>query len=117
MRIFWLILGLISLGLGILGIPAPFLPTVPFLLLAAFCFARSSQRLHEWLVTHPSFGPPIQDWNERGAIHPRFKLIATGSIAAAFLLSVFLKFGATVLVIQAIVLSCVLFFIWSRPNY
>ena len=59
MRVIWLIAGSISLGLGLLGVFLPLLPTVPFVLLAAFCFARSSERLHDWMLEHPKFGPAI----------------------------------------------------------
>ncbi|MGR3712821.1 MAG: YbaN family protein [Shimia sp.] len=116
MRIIWLIFGLISLGLGLIGVVLPLLPTVPFMLLAAFCFARSSDRMHNWLLTHKVFGPMIEDWNRSGAISPTAKKAATLSIVLVFGISLILDVKTTVLVIQAVVLSAVLFFIWSRPN-
>lgn len=116
MRLFWAILGLISLGLGIIGVAVPLLPTVPFILLAAFCFARSSERLHDWLLTHPQFGPVIEDWNRSGAISPRVKRISTLSILAVFGISLAMGLGPLILIIQAITLGCVALFIWTRPN-
>ena len=117
MRIVWVSLGLLSLVLGVVGAAVPLLPTVPFLLLAAFCFARSSERLHAWLLGHPNFGPVIDDWNARGAISPRVKLISTVSILAVFGLSVVMGLRPLILGIQALVLACVAVFIWTRPNY
>lgn len=116
MRALWMIGGLICVGLGLLGVILPLLPTTPLMLLAAFCFARSSERLHNWLLNHRVFGPMIDDWNERGAINPGAKRIATISIAVVFLISLVLSVPWHVLVIQAIALSGVLIFIWSRPN-
>lgn len=69
----YLICGLCSLALGLLGIPLPILPTVPFILLAAFCFARSSERLHLWLMTHPWFSEALSDWEENRAIRKGLK--------------------------------------------
>lgn len=116
MKAFWLLLGLVSLGLGLLGVVLPLLPTVPFILLATFCFARSSERLHTWLVMHPTFGPFIEDWQRNGAISQKAKKLATVSILAVFGLSWVLGVNWTVIAIQAVVLSCVLIFIWSRPS-
>lgn len=116
MQYLWAALGLISLGLGMIGVFLPLLPTVPFVLLAAFFFARSSERLHNWLLDHPTFGPSIQDWNEHGAIHPRAKRLATLSIVVVFGVSLVLGLATKILVIQALTLSCVLLFIWTRPN-
>ncbi|MEL7252677.1 MAG: YbaN family protein [Pseudomonadota bacterium] len=116
MKAFWLFLGLMSVGFGLLGVILPLVPTVPFMILAAFCFARSSERLHHWLITHPTFGPFIEDWQRNGAIRPRAKKLATVSIAAVFALSWILDVSWTVIAIQAVTLSLVLIFIWSRPN-
>ncbi len=116
MRAVWLSLGMFALALGVIGIFLPLLPTVPFLLLAAFGFARSSERLHHWLLSHPVFGPPISDWRERGAIGPRAKRLATISILAAFAISLALGLKLWILLTQAAVLTAVLVFIWSRPS-
>lgn len=116
MRLIWLLCGLLSLGIGIVGIFLPLIPTVPLVLLAAFCFARSSQRLHEWLVTHKHFGPLIDDWQQNGAIRPRAKRMATVSIAMVFIISIVLGVPTYVLGIQIITLSAVLLFIWTRPS-
>ena len=117
MRFVWAGLGVLSLGLGVIGIFLPLLPTVPFLLLSAFLFSRSSPRLHTWLLSHPQFGPLIEDWNRSGVIRPRAKRLATLSIVAVFGLSLALDVKTTVLIIQAVVLGAVLIFIWSRPSY
>jgi len=54
--------GFLALGLGTVGIFVPLLPTVPFLLLATACFARSSERFHNWLMEHPHFGPILHSY-------------------------------------------------------
>jgi uncharacterized membrane protein YbaN (DUF454 family) len=116
MRYLWAGLGLVCVALGLIGVVLPLLPTVPFMLLAAFFFARSSERLHHWLISHPTFGPPIVDWQSSGAIRPRVKRLATVSIVAVFAISLLLKLRMTILIIQAVTLGCVLIFIWTRPN-
>ena len=87
-RSLYLIAGLVALLLGAIGLFVPLLPTVPFVILAAFCFARSNRRLEAWLVDHPRFGPHILAWRSRGAISRRGKQAAF----AAFALSVALGF-------------------------
>ncbi|MEM9197674.1 MAG: YbaN family protein [Pseudomonadota bacterium] len=116
MRPVWFLVGLLSLGLGALGVVLPLLPTVPFMLLAAFCFARSSPRFHDWLLAHRTFGPQIVAWRDHGAIPRRAKWIATVSIAAAFSISLLLGVALQYIVAQALVLSVVTLFIWTRPD-
>ncbi|WP_444452584.1 YbaN family protein [Rhodobacter capsulatus] len=71
-----MMLGLIFTAVAFVGIFLPVLPTVPFLILAAAFFARSSERLEGWLMTHPRFGPMLRDWRDRGAIPLRGKVMA-----------------------------------------
>lgn len=72
----WLLIGLgaVALGLGILGIFVPLLPTTPFLLLAAAAFVRSSKSLHDWLLNHRWFGTYIRNYREHRAITLRAKV-------------------------------------------
>ncbi|MGB3276085.1 MAG: YbaN family protein [Castellaniella sp.] len=69
-------LGIVALALGMLGIFLPLLPTTPFLLLAAFCFLRSSPRMHAWLMSHRILGPYIRDFQAGRGIPLRSKCIA-----------------------------------------
>jgi uncharacterized protein len=69
--------GCLSLALGLIGIPLPLLPTVPFLILAAFCFARSNPRLENWILNHPQYGPPIVAWRAKGIVSRKGKWAAT----------------------------------------
>src|SRR5690606_10957305 len=76
----WWLLAYLSLGLGILGVILPGLPTVPFILLAAWAAMRGSPRLHAWLLAHPHCGPMIHNWQEHGAITRRSKVLAIGTM-------------------------------------
>jgi uncharacterized membrane protein YbaN (DUF454 family) len=68
--------GFVFLGLGTLGIVLPLLPTTPFVLLSAACFARSSERWHRWLLANETFGPMIRNWEEHRCITCRVKFIS-----------------------------------------
>jgi uncharacterized protein len=112
----WLTLGLLATACGVAGIVLPLVPTMPFLLLAAFAFARSSPRLHTWLLTHPRLGPPISDWRRHGAISRRSKLAAAAVMAATLGFSVASGVGDWIILAQAIVLAGAAAFIFSRPS-
>lgn len=68
--------GAIALGLGIIGIFLPLLPTTPFVLLAAACFARGSERFHQWLLANRTFGPMVQEWDGHRSLPYRTKVTA-----------------------------------------
>lgn len=82
MRWFYLLAGIVSVALGAIGAVLPLLPTVPFLLLAAYCFARSNPEWERRIVEHPTWGPQIRDWRERRAISRSAKLGAIATLAA-----------------------------------
>jgi hypothetical protein len=68
--------GVVCVALGVLGIFLPLLPTTPFMLLAAACFARSSRRFHDWLLANRTFGPLVREWEQHRSIPRRTKLTA-----------------------------------------
>ncbi len=76
LRALWLAGGGLALLLGFIGIFLPLLPTVPFVLLAAWCFSRGSARWERWLLNHPRFGPMIRAWRARRVVPLRAKLLA-----------------------------------------
>ncbi|WP_235830070.1 YbaN family protein [Algihabitans albus] len=116
LRLFWLAVGVSALALGGLGAALPLLPTTPFMLLAAFAFARSSERLHDWLLGHRVFGPLIRDWRVYGAIGRRAKIFGLLSIAAVLGLSLTMNTPPWVLAVQVVVLGLSATFILSRPS-
>lgn len=83
------VIGLLSTLLGVIGIFVPLLPTVPLLLLAAACFARSSERFHNWLLEHPHLGPMIHDFMDGQGIPLRAKIISISAIWVSISISVF----------------------------
>ena len=112
----WNIAGLTFFAIGAVGAFVPILPTVVFMLLAAFCFARGSQRLHDWLMNHRRFGPAIPDGQRHGAIRRPAKRMAMVAIAFSFVLSVGIGVTDWVLAVQALALGGVSVFILTRPE-
>ncbi|MBW2471643.1 MAG: YbaN family protein [Deltaproteobacteria bacterium] len=84
-----LAVGFIATGLAVIGIFLPLLPTVPLLLLAAACFARSSERFHNWLLNHQKLGPMIHCYLNGQGVPLRAKITAIGLIWFSISISVF----------------------------
>lgn len=82
MRRLYLAAGVLFTGLGAIGAVLPIVPTVPFLLVAAFCFARSNPVWERKILDHPTWGPQIIDWRERRAISRPTKVVSIATIAA-----------------------------------
>lgn len=117
LRLLWLLLGLVMLGLGILGAFLPLLPTTIFLILAVGCFARSSPRLEGWLLNHKRFGPTLRAWREEGAIGRRGKIAACLGMAAGFVVF-WLAARPTLgleLIVAGVLLACAAYVV-SRPK-
>jgi uncharacterized protein len=115
-RILWRTLGFLSTSCGVAGVLLPLVPTTPFLLLAAFAFARSSPRLHNWLITHPHLGPPITDWRAHGAINRRAKIMAVLVMGATLSLSAAMGVSGALFLVQAAVLCTAAAFVLTRPD-
>ena len=116
LRVLMFIAGWVSLITGCIGIFLPLLPTTPFVLLSAYCFSRSSERLHTWLINHPHMGPLIRDWQHHGSIRKEAKVRATALIVILFAIT-FAVVNVSIMLkgIIAGVGLCVLCFIWTRP--
>lgn len=115
MRYVWLTFGWVFVVLGVIGIILPLLPTTPFLLLAAVCFSKGSERLYIWLIDHAHLGPPIQSWRRHGAIATKFKVAAIVFMAASVGLSFLYAVPLYALLMQLAVLGAVSVFILTRP--
>ena len=114
-RILLLTLGWLAIVLGTLGIVLPLLPTTPFMLLAAWCFARSSPRFHHWLLWKSPFGRYLRHWQQHRAMPPGAKVRAICLIVATFSLSLFLVHQIWVRIMLLIMLAALLLFMWRIP--
>jgi uncharacterized protein len=81
--------GHLCVALGVIGIVLPLLPTTPFLLLAAACYVRSSERHYQWLIANRVFGPPILDYQQKRAVRPRTKVISLAFVWTSMLFSIY----------------------------
>ena len=71
----WFALGLVFMSLGLIGIPVPGLPTTPFMILAAACFARSSQKFYDWIINNKMFGHHVRNYREGNGIPANSKKV------------------------------------------
>jgi uncharacterized protein len=112
-RHLWLGAGLTAVGLGAIGAFLPIMPTVPFLLLGAFCFARSNPAWEQRLLDHPSYGPSLRQWRERKAISRRAKVTAIGAMSVGAAVTWF-TLGVPYIWISLAILVISGSWIWTR---
>lgn len=115
-RWLWWLLAYASLGLGLVGIVLPGLPTVPFVLLAAFAAARGSRRLRRRLEAHRQFGPLIADWEREGAVSLRAKRLATAMMALCAVVMFLTAPKAWMAGLGSATMAIVALWLWRRPT-
>jgi hypothetical protein len=116
MRIALRIAGGLSIALGLVGVFVPLLPTTPFLLLAAACFARSSPKMHARLLAHPRLGPFLESWRRERSIPRAAKRRAYLLVCACFALSIALVGGAGARLALALLGLALLLFLFRLPT-
>lgn len=114
-RLLWLSAGGLSLLTGFIGLLLPLLPTVPFVLLAAFCFSKGSERCERWICEHRHFGPMVLNWRAHRAVPLRAKWIATvmmsiSSVGALFIVP--MPWGA----VPGVCCAAVGAWMWTLPH-
>jgi uncharacterized membrane protein YbaN (DUF454 family) len=117
MRIVYFCMGCVMVALGVIGMVMPLMPGAVFLIIAAWCFARSSPRLEAWLLNHPTFGKTLRDWRSDGAIPRPAKMMACAGMTFGFVVfwfsadpSLWLAAGVALLM-----LACAAYVV-SRPT-
>lgn len=117
LRKFYLAVGLVLVGVGVIGVFLPVLPTTPFMIIAAACFARSSIRLETWLLEHERFGPTLRAWRKSGAIPKKAKIASLlGTIIGFVLFYAGSSPGPFLAIAVAALMGFGLVYVFSRPT-
>ena len=114
-RTILIIIGWLAVVLGTIGVVLPLLPTTPFILLAAWCFARSSPRFHHWLLYRSWFGGYLRHWQRYKAMPPGAKLRAIMVILLTFGVSLWLVNMLWVRLLLLAILCGLLVVLWRIP--
>ena len=110
-------LGYLSLAIAIGGAPIPMMPTVPFLVLAAFLFSKSSPEWHQWIRNHPRFGETVRDWEEKGVVRWPVKILTGFCLLSMMTIPFFLEGSPLVIKISWIsIIAPITFYLFTRPS-
>ncbi len=112
----WRLLALLSLAAGLVGLLLPVMPTVPFILVAAWAASRGWPRLEAWLLAHPVFGHPIRDWRNHGAVSRRAKVLAVTMMSGGAVVLWFVPVPPWLRTGAYAVMAAVAVWLWMRPE-
>ena len=112
----WRTLALLSLLLGLVGVVLPGLPTVPFLLLAAWAGGRGWPALEQWLLQHPRFGPTLRQWREKGSVPRRAKWAASIMMSVSAVVMFAIGVQRWALHAACAMMAAVALWLWRRPE-
>lgn len=116
MRILLHIIGTIALVLGFIGVFLPVMPTVPFLLIAAWAFARSSPELRQKILDHPTYGHHVREWQERGAVSRLAKIWAIATMSFGVSVTLWIGLDYRIVAAQAAICAAIAIFLITRPE-
>ncbi len=113
---FWKILGFCSLGLAYVGVVTPGIPYSPFVVFAAYCFAKGSPRMHAWLYNHKLFGPFLTNWGEKRVFPLKMKYFMLAMMSSSLLIMFFTGVPTRGLVYTGIFMALVAIWAWRYPS-
>jgi uncharacterized protein len=115
-KFLWKILGFLSLGMAYVGVITPGLPYSPFVVFAAYCFAKSSPRMHAWIMNHKTFGPFITNWNQKRVFPLKLKFFMLASMSVSLLIMFFTGVKTIGIISTAIFMGLVAIWAWRFPS-
>ncbi len=115
-RVLWRSLAVVSVALGVVGMILPVVPTVPFLIVAAWAGSRGWPRLETWLLEHRRYGPDIRRWREHGAVPRRAKWFASLMMVASAATLAFSPAAVWLKLAVPSVMAIVALWLWRRPE-
>lgn len=115
-KAFFFVLGCLCLAMAYIGVITPGIPYSPFVVAAAFCFARSSERMHNWIMNHKLFGPFLRNWLEKRVFPQKMKYFMIGMMTLSLVLMSIGPVPLRGVIYTGIFMALVAVWAWRYPN-
>jgi uncharacterized membrane protein YbaN (DUF454 family) len=115
-KLFWKLLGFISLGMAYIGVITPGMPYSIFVVFAAYCFAKGSPKMHAWLYNHKLFGPFLTNWGEKRVFPTKMKYFMLAMMTSSLIIMFFTGVKPIGIVSTAIFMGLVAIWAWRFPG-
>jgi uncharacterized membrane protein YbaN (DUF454 family) len=115
-KIFWNILGFLSLGMAYIGVITPGIPYSPFVVFAAYCFSKGSERMHRWIYNHKIFGPFLTNWNTKRVFPQKMKYFMIGMMTLSLVLMTISGVKPIGIISTAVFMALVAVWAWRYPS-
>ena len=115
-KIFWNCLGFLSLGMAYIGVITPGIPYSPFVVFAAYCFSKGSERMHRWIYNHKLFGPFLTNWNQKRVFPTKMKYFMLAMMTSSLIIMMFSGVKTIGIIYTAIFMVCVAVWAWRFPG-
>ena len=115
-KVLWTTLGLLSLGMAYIGVVTPGIPYSPFVVFAAYCFSKGSERLHKWIYNHKLFGPFLTNWGEKRVFPIKMKFFMLAMMSTSLLIMFFTGVPTRGIIFTASFMAFVAVWAWRYPS-
>jgi uncharacterized membrane protein YbaN (DUF454 family) len=115
-KFFWNCLGFLSLGMAYIGVVTPGIPYSCFVVFAAYCFSKGSERMHKWIYNHKLFGPFLTNWNQKRVFPLKMKFFMLGMMSLSLVLMSIGSVPLRGVIYTAIFMACVAVWAWRYPS-
>ena len=115
-KVLWTSLGLLSLGMAYIGVVTPGIPYSPFVVFAAYCFSKGSERMHKWIYNHKLFGPFLTNWGEKRVFPLKMKYFMLAMMSTSLIIMFFTGVKPIGVISTAIFMGLVAIWAWRYPS-
>jgi uncharacterized protein len=115
-KVLWTTIGLLSLGMAYIGVVTPGIPYSPFIVFAAYCFSKGSERMHKWLYNHKLFGPFLTNWGTKRVFPIKMKYFMLAMMSTSLIIMYFTGVKPIGVISTAIFMGFVACWAWRYPS-